>query len=288
MTARNSQPSFNGKRFALRATCVLFALALLGGLVVFGLERSLIYFPSRELHMTPDALGLVAEDIVTRTQDGQTIHGFLIRQKGPASPRRPTLLLSHGNAGTVADRLHRVAHFQERLDVDVALYDYRGYGKSTGSPTEEGTYQDAHAVYDWLLAHGVAADRIVLFGESLGCAVSVQLALDRSVRAVILEAPFASIRAMAKRVLPWLPVGPLLRTRYDNQTKIARLTAPLLIFHGTADEVIPLAQGQSVFDAAPQPKRLVPIDGAHHNDVYIVGGQEYLTVLDGFLRSLTP
>lgn len=272
----------------LRAACVLLAIVLFGGLVVFGLERRVIYFPSRELRVTPDELGLLDEEISTRTQDGESIHGYLIRRQGQASARRPVLLLSHGNAGTIADRLHRVAHIQKRIDVDVALYDYRGYGKSSGSPTEEGTYQDARAVYDWLLAHGFSADRIVLFGESLGCAVSVQLALDRRVRAVILEAPFASIRAMAKRVMPLLPVGPFLRTRYDNQTKIARLTVPLMVVHGTQDEVIPFSQGQAVYDAAPQPKRFVQVDGAHHNDVYIVGGQQYLTALDEFLRTLTP
>ena len=179
-----------------------------------------------------------------------------------------------------------MAHFQQQLDVDFVLYDYRGYGDSSGTPDEQGTYADGRAVYDWLVARGVPASRIVLFGESLGCAVSVQLALDRGARGLILEAPFASIRAMAQRVVPWLPIGALLRTRYDNEGKIARVQVPLLVLHGTADEVIPFAQGEAVFRAAREPKRFVPVPGAHHNDVYLVGGADYLSAIAEFLRGL--
>ena len=271
-----------------RVACVLGIVLLLGGsLFMFGLERRIIYYPSRELYTTPGALGLVAQNIEARTSDGETISGWLIKKPAPATGTpRPLLLMSHGNAGTIADRLHRVVHFQKHLDVDFALYDYRGYGQSSGSPDEKGTYEDSRAVYDWLIAHGESAQRIVLFGESLGCAVSVQLALDRSARGLILEAPFASIRAMAKAVLPWLPGVPFLRTHYDNQAKMPRVAMPLLVFHGTADEVIPFAQGESVFAAAREPKRFVPIAFAHHNDVYIVGDADYLRALRDFLDTL--
>jgi fermentation-respiration switch protein FrsA (DUF1100 family) len=270
---------------AWSAGALLFVLLLVGALRMFGLERRFIYFPSREVHTVPGALGLLSEDITARTPDGETIRGWWIHRE-PRAPR-PTLLLSHGNAGSIADRLHRVAHLQRSLDVDFVLYDYRGYGQSSGSPDEPGTYADSRAVYDWLAARGVPPGRIVLFGESLGCAVSVQLALDRSAAGLILEAPFASVRAMARLVMPWLPAGPLLRTRYDNQEKIPRVAIPLLLFHGTADEVIPFAQGEAVFRAAREPKRFVPVAGAHHNDVYVVGGPDYVRALAEFLRSLS-
>jgi fermentation-respiration switch protein FrsA (DUF1100 family) len=278
-------------RRAARSLALAIALFLLflGACLMFGLERRFIYVPSREVQLQPSELGLSATDLIAQTQDGETIRGWWLHRAGTkdaGSSTRLTLLMSHGNAGTIADRLHRVAHFQQHLDVDFVLYDYRGYGHSSGSPDEKGTYQDSRAVYDWLVARGVAKDRIVLFGESLGCAVSVQLALDRSVSGVILEAPFASIRAMVKALMPWLPIGPFLRTHYDNLNKIGRVTAPLLILHGTADELIPFSQGEALFAAARGDKRFVPVPGAHHNDVYIVGGAEYLRTLTEFLRSL--
>ena len=254
---------------------------------MLGLERRFIYWPSREPGPTPAELGLSAEELRLATPDGEQIHGYYLRQAGAAAATRPTLLVSHGNAGTVAGRLPRAALFLKNLDVDVVLYDYRGYGQSSGSPSEEGTYTDARAVYDWLIQRGVAAEHIVLFGESLGCAVSIQLALDRAVRGVILEAPFSSVRAMAKLVLPWLPVGPLLRTRYDNLGKIGRLAVPLFIAHGSEDEVIPQAQGTALFAAAKEPKRFLSVPGAHHNDVPWVGGAAYLAALNDFLRGLS-
>lgn len=268
---------------ALAVGLVLFTV-LLGGLVMLGLERHLIYFPSRAPGPSPAELGLAAEELHIATPDGQSLHGYYLHSTAAHPDERLTLIISHGNAGTVAGRLPRAALFHRALAVDVLLYDYRGYGQSSGSPTEEGTYIDARAAYDWLVTRGVAPARIVLFGESLGCAVSIQLALDRRVGGVVLEAPFLSVRAMAKQLFPWLPVGPLLRTRYDNHAKIARLAAPLFILHGTGDELIPIAQGEALFAAAREPKRFLAVPGAHHNDVYHVGGAAYLDAVQDFLR----
>lgn len=253
---------------------------------MLGLERHLIFFPSRGLSAGPADWGLDAEEVTMDTPDGETLHGFWIHRGDPAAGPRLTLLLSHGNAGTVADRLPRAALLHKHLGVDLLLYDYRGYGRSSGSPTESGTYIDARTAYDWLASRGVPASHIVLFGESLGCAVSIQLALDRGVRAVLLEAPFLSIRAMARHLFPRLPLGPLLRTKYDNQAKIPRIAAPILIIHGTDDEVIPYTQGQQLFAAARDPKQFLAVPGAHHNDVYTVGGSLYLSALREFLIKL--
>jgi len=263
----------------------LLLTLMVGGWRMLGLERRYIYFPSHEVGPSPADFGLQGEEFRVATPDGERLHGLYLR-RDPATTTRPTLLFAHGNAGTAPGRLPRAALFLQRLDVDVVLYDYRGYGQSSGAPSEEGTYTDARAVYDWLRQRGVAAERIVLFGESLGCAVSIQLALDRPVRAVILEAPFLSVRAMAKRLLPWLPLGPLLRTRYDNQAKIGRVAAPVFIVHGSDDELIPQEQGAALFAAAREPKRFLSVPGAHHNDVPRVGGTAYLDALDAFLRSL--
>ena len=194
--------------------------------------------------------------------------------------------MCHGNAGNVSHRLDRALLMQSRLGADVLLFDYRGYGASEGSPDEEGTYRDARAAWCWLVARGAAPERVVLFGESLGSAVALQLALEVDARALVLESPFASVPAMARAVYPFLPVWPFVRTRYDNAAKIGRLRMPLLVLHGERDEVVPFAQGRRVFDAAPEPKRFFTIPGAGHNDTYAAGGDLYWRVLGDFLEEL--
>jgi fermentation-respiration switch protein FrsA (DUF1100 family) len=171
----------------------------------------------------------------------------------------------------------------------VLLFDYRGYGRSEGSPDEEGTYRDARAAHRWLVEEKrVPRGRLVLFGESLGSAVALDLALSRPCRALVLESPFASVRAMARAVYPFLPLSALVRTRYENEAKAPRLRVPLLVLHGERDEIVPFAQGRRVFAAAPEPKRFYAIPGAGHNDTYLVGGDAYWDAVRDFLETLPP
>jgi fermentation-respiration switch protein FrsA (DUF1100 family) len=268
---------------------VRIALGVLIGatlLLVF-LEKQLIYYPGRVLEETPKSVGLVFEDVFLDVENGVKIHGWFI--KTSPDPAAPTVIFSHGNAGNIANRLDRIAGLRE-LGADFLLYDYRGYGQSTGEPDEEGTYRDGRAAYDYLVnTRYVDPSRIVLMGESLGCAITLQLALDRRIAGVVLEAPFASIRHMARAVYPFLPVGPFVRTRYDNLEKVARLKVPLFVAQGTLDEIIPIAQGRMVFDAAPEPKEFLAIDGAGHNNVYLKGGLRYRRALADFIsRSVPP
>lgn len=252
-------------------------------LVIF--EKQFIYYPSAELAVEPRALGLPFEEVLLDVEPGVKVHGWFI--KAVKEPAAATILFSHGNAGNISDRLDRVLSLRG-LGTDFLLYDYRGYGRSTGEPDEDGTYRDGRAAYDYLVkTRRVDPGRIVLMGESLGCAISVELALDRPAAGLILEAPFASIAQMAGAIYPFLPLGAFVRTRYENQRKISRLKMPLLVIQGTRDEVIPVAQGRMVFDAAPQPKRFLPIPGAHHNDVYVMGGEPYRLALAEFIREAT-
>lgn len=153
------------------------------------------------------------------------------------------------------------------------LLDYRGYGKSEGKPSERGLYADAAAAYAFLQSNGYEANQIILHGESLGTAVAVDLAIQQPCAGVVLEAPLASVSKMAAQVLPGL--GPLLVKGFDTERKIARLHAPLLILHGDRDEVVPFAQGQAVFAAAPEPKQFWRVIGAHHNDLLHATGTAY-------------
>jgi fermentation-respiration switch protein FrsA (DUF1100 family) len=259
---------------------ILALLTFASGLIVF-FETRLIYFPSRTRDVTPSALGLAFEDVSLTAEDGVRLHGWFL----PVPDARLTLLLSHGNAGNIGDRLDRTLLLQSRLRASVLLYDYRGYGSSQGSPDEAGTYRDARAAYKYLIEQKkVDSRRLVLFGESLGSAVALDLALGHPAAALVLEAPFTSVADMA-RTTALAPLAPFVRTRYDNLAKIGRLQMPLLVLHGDRDEVVPFAQGRRLFEAAPEPKRFFAIPGAHHNDAYFVGGDAYWRELEEFLKA---
>ena len=195
-------------------------------------------------------------------------------------------LVSHGNAGNISHRLDRALLLQARLRSSVFLYDYRGYGASEGSPDEAGTYRDARAAYRYLAEQKqVKADELVLFGESLGSAVSLELALSRPAAALVLEAPFTSVRDMARTTI-FAPFAPFVRTRYESLARISRLRMPLLVVQGDRDEIVPPVQGRRLFDAAPEPKRYFAIPGAGHNDTYLVGGEAYWRTIADFLDAV--
>ena len=266
------------KAFLVRAALVL---CLLGGLVLL-FENRFIYFPSRGYDATPSGLGLAHEDVWLTAEDGVRIHGWYL----PVPRARWVTLVSHGNAGNVSHRLDRALLLQARLRSSVFLYDYRGYGASEGSPDEAGTYRDARAAYGYLVEEKqVKADELVLFGESLGSAVSLELALAHPAAALVLEAPFTSVRDMARTTI-LAPLAPFVRTRYESLARISRLRMPLLVLQGDRDEIVPPVQGRRLFDAAREPKRYFAIRGAGHNDTYLVGGEAYWRTIADFLETV--
>ncbi len=219
---------------------------------------------------------LRAEDVWLQTSDAVRIHAWMLR------PHEKTALLTvylHGNAGNLT---HRIDHMLEITSAgsNLFLVSYRGYGKSEGSPTEEGIYRDADAAYQYLAEQGYAPRQIVVHGESLGTAPAVDLASRRPCAGVILEAPFPSARAVASRVLPL--IGPLVVSGLETAQKIPLLQAPLLIMHGDQDEVIPYDLGRQVFAAAREPKEFWTIPGAHHNDIIQTAGSQYRQRLKAF------
>jgi uncharacterized protein len=254
------------------------AMALLSGCGT-ALERALIYHPSRTLEGTPAAFGLAYEDVEVTTDDGVEIHGWLLPGSRPAA-----LLYCHGNAGNISHRLAKLEALHNRLGLSILIFDYRGYGRSEGTPSEAGTYADARAMNAWLRDRD--AGPVVYLGASLGAAVATQLATEDPPAALVLEAPFASVPAMASATVPG--AGWLFRTRYDTLGSVGRAGAPILVLHGDADEVVPLRQGRAVFDAALEPKVFVPIPGAHHNDGHEVGGETYWEAWTAFLAAHLP
>ena len=242
------------------------------------IEGHFIYHPSRTLSADPSSVGLAFRDIVFTAADGVRLHGWLIPGRTPT-----TLLYSHGNAGNIAGRVTIARLLADQLGVGVFMYDYRGYGRSEGAPSEPGLVSDALGARAALLREGVAAEHIVYFGRSLGAAVTMDLALAHPPRAVVLESPFASVRAVANTVLPG--VGSLFRTRWDSLAKVPSLRAPLLVLHGDADETIPYAQGRALFAAAPEPKTFFTIRGGHHYDME-AAWPEYWAAWRAFLAGL--
>ena len=254
----------------------------LGGLALMlrSIEKSLIYFPSREYALLPRDLGLRSEDLALDARGGAKLRGWWIHGQG-----RRALVFFHGNAGNVSHRLERTRLLVDALGLDVVLVDYRGYGKSTGRPDEDGLYADGEAIYDAAAARGFGPDRIVLFGESLGCAVAIETAVRRPSAAVILETPFLSVPEMARAIYPFLPRF-LVRTQFDNETKIRGLLVPKLILAAEKDDVVPPDHARRLFETAAPPKQIYVIRGATHNDTYVAGGREYVAAWEKFLKSL--
>jgi len=206
------------------------------------------------------------------------IHGWWVRQEGA---RLVTLYL-HGNAGNVTHRYSKIC--ETAAGSSVLIPDYRGYGKSKGRPTEKGVYADAQAAYRYLLESGYRPEQIVLHGESIGCAVSIDLASRNPCAGIVLEAPFTSAADVAQTVLPVL--GPMLVRSFDSGKKISGVRAPLLFIQGDRDEIIPLRLGQKLFFSAPEPKSFWIVEGAGHNDILEVAGQRYRQRLRVFYESL--
>ena len=262
----------------MRRLLALIALASAVAGCRESLEARFIYYPSRALAADPSSVGLRFREVTFAAADGVPLHGWLIPGRA-----RTTLLYSHGNGGNIGDRVRIAQLLVEQLGVGVFMYDYRGYGRSGGAPSEAGLVSDAVGARAALLREGVAAEHLVYFGRSLGSAVTVDLALAHPPRGVVLESPFASVRAMGNTVLPG--AGYLFRTRWDSLGKIGGLRAPLLVIHGEADEVVPFAQGQALFAAAPEPKTFLTLRGSRHYDLE-AAWPEYWAAWRTFLASL--
>lgn len=246
------------------------------------LEKASIYYPTRPFDATPAAVNLPFEEVVFQTQDGVSLTGWWIPVSPQVGRARGTVLFFHGNAGNISHRLEHAAMIHG-MGLNLLLIDYRGYGKSQGVPSERGLYADALGARRWLESRKeVDAGRILYYGESLGAAAAIDLALKHPPAALIMEAPFSSVAAMAKRYYPWLPAW-LLRSRYDNLSKITRAACPVLIFHSRQDEITPFAHSQQIIEASgSRLKRLIPLSG-EHNEAFLLEIRRIVVEMEIFL-----
>lgn len=259
---------------------LLAALIGYGAVVaaVFFLQRNLQYFPSRAAQNAERLTGDLMRTVGYRTADGLDLSAWY----RPSSDGLPTLVRFHGNGGQHGDRARSMLPYMQR-GYGVLLASYRGYGENPGSPTEEGLYADGRAALDWLETNGVRPGSIVLYGESLGSGVAVQMAAERAVAGLVLEAPFTSAVDVGQAAYRWLPVRLMMWDRFDNLAKIDEVSVPLLVVHGEVDRVIAIDFGRRLFDAANEPKSARFIPGAGHSDLDFNGIAD--TVLE-FLSTL--
>jgi len=241
-------------------------------------QPKMVYFPSRHIDATPDQFGMPYEDVAFETEDGVRLHGWFV----PADSARATLLFCHGNAGNISNRLESIAQFN-KLNLNVFIFDYRGYGKSEGKPGEKGTYLDAEAAWRYLTGNRhIIPDEIITFGRSLGGGVATRLAAKHQPKVLIIESSFTSIPDIAAHHYPFLPVRWLSRFSYDSKENINKVNVPILIIHSPNDEIVPFRHGKKLYDLAGEPKHFLEISGSH-NDGYILSADKYEKGMATFL-----
>ena len=267
------------KRIAVGA--IALYLCIVGLLYIF--QRDLMYRPDQVARVAPSYYPMLAgvREIELKTADGLKVFAWY----SPASVGRPTVVIFHGNGGSLRSRRYRLGYFKD-AGMGVLLLAYRGYAGSDGSPSEEGLYLDARAALDWLRAQGVANERIALYGESLGSGVATKMASERKVGGVVLESPYTSTVEVAAWRFPFVPVHWFMKDRYESIARIGDIRAPLLVMHGDADEVIPQAFGRRLFEAALEPKEGFWPHGLGHKDIFDNGG--FTTARDFMERKFKP
>jgi fermentation-respiration switch protein FrsA (DUF1100 family) len=265
----------------VRSAIASIALVLLGiylgaAAVLYVFQRDYLYFPDKQ-RPAADLAGVASlREFELVTSDGLRLLAWYL----PPARGRPVVLYFHGNAGSIANRVPRLADFAD-AGLGVLMPEYRGYGGNEGVPTETGLYADAAAAMDFLDKEAIAPNRIVVYGESLGTGVATRVASEHGVAAVVLEAPYTSIAAIAARHYSFVPVGLMLKDRFDSLSRIAQLRAPILILQGERDQVVPPELGRELFAAAPEPKQFWVAPGAGHEDLYDHGAAN---IVLAFLR----
>jgi len=253
------------------------SVGLLSGLLYL-MQPSMVFYPYSKLVETPRAWGFEYEDIFIDTEDGVKLHGWYL----PKKEAREVVLFLHGNGGNISHRGDSLNIFN-RLGFNVLIIDYRGYGRSEGSPSEEGLYEDARAAWRYLIERGFSREQIILFGRSIGGAVAVKLAVEKKPDKVILESTFSSSRDMADSLMPLISKIVVMRYPFNSMERIKAVKAQLLMLHSPDDEIIPFALGEKLYRAANEPKQFVRLQG-DHNYGFIKSQPDYEEALARFIK----
>ncbi|MBI9075538.1 MAG: alpha/beta hydrolase [Desulfatibacillum sp.] len=261
------------KNFVRAAVLVLLVL------LIPGCISKLVYHPTRDFQYTPQDIGLAFEEVFLESTRGNEIHGWYV----PCQNARATVLFCHGNAGNISHRISHVKIFHD-LSLSLLIFDYQGFGKSQGNPSEQATYDDARAGWDFLVKEkGALPEDIVIFGKSLGGAIAIELAAEVQPGALFVDSSFTSTYDVAKAHYGWAPRFLLRNYPYDSISRISKLQAPVCFFHSQLDDVIPYEQGVALFQAAPEPKAFVELSGSH-NDGFVKSLDLYSKAIDAFIK----
>jgi hypothetical protein len=284
MTSQPGKPRRLFRKILLLLLLVFVFLYACGVAAIYFGQTSMVFPRGGSVWRTPadPAFDWSYEDVTMRVGE-ETTHGWYL----PVDNARGTLLFCHANAGTVADRFKSYVVFRE-LRLNVFIFDYGGYGNSTGSPSEERCYADARAAWHYLTEErGEQPNRIIIFGRSLGGGVAADLAAGTKPAAVILESTYVSIVQMGREIFPVAPVNWFIRYRFETDKKITQIRAPILIIHSPEDEVIPYHHGRRLFELAPEPKSFLEIHGAHYTG-WFDSGMLYSEGIGAFLKPILP
>lgn len=242
-------------------------------------EKRSIFYPSKIIEFNPSDVGLEYEDVLFKTQDRIELHGWFI----PKANSYATVLYCHGNAGNISHRLEIAKMFNAK-SLNFFIFDYRGFGRSKGAPSEQGTYLDAQAAYNYLVkTKGTLPEKIVIYGKSLGAAIAIDLATKTKAGALISESGFTSTPDLARQVYKFSPLWLFVSQKYDSLKKIDKINMPKLIIHSQNDEIIPFSHGKKLFDRAKEPKELYVMKGGH-NDAFYIYSDECMQRIDNFLK----
>ncbi len=265
-------------KVALIAGVALYAAAVTA---LWAFQRDFMYFPDGAPRVAPSFYPMLdgVQEVLLTTGDGLELAAWYT----PAPPNRPTVVMFHGNGGSLRGERYRLKHFKD-VAMGVLLLAYRGYSGNDGTPNEEGLYADARAALDWLEKNGVASTSIVLYGISLGTGVATKMAAEREFAAVVLESPYTSTVDVAAWRFPIVPVGLLMEDRFESLARIGAITEPLLVMHGDRDSVIPQHFGRQLFEAANLPKEGFWPHGLGHGDIFDNGGFD--TALEFIRRTM--
>jgi len=264
---------------------IIVAVWVLLSLMLYLFQPKFIYFPHNDIEATPDLISLDYEDLILTTSDGVEINAWWI----PNPNARATLLFLHGNAGNISHRLESIKIFYQ-LSLSVLIIDYRGFGKSTSKPSEQGTYIDAETAWHYLLNEKkINPDEIIIFGRSLGGGVATWLAEKYASSGLIIESSFTSIADIGRHYYPYLPTRLLARIKYPLINRMSKIRTPVLIIHSADDEVVPYKFGRQLFDEAlketTRPKIFLDIVGGH-NDGFLVSSEKYINGIDHFITDI--
>lgn len=260
---------------------VLAIVVLLVGYVKY-LEIRGIFYPLRQIEFTPAFINLSFEDVYIETKDNIRLNGWFI----PSGNAKYTILFCHGNAGNIQDRLDKIS-LLAGLGLNLFIIDYRGFGRSQGKPSERGLYLDAEAAYGYLVNNrGIKPEHIILYGESLGSAVVINLAASGvKIAGLIAEGAFSKGKDMAREIYPFLPTF-FFSDKFDSLTRIKKIDAPILFIHSKDDEIVPLALAEKLYRAAQPPKQLIQITG-DHNNAFLLSRQAFLSSIASFIETLS-